>query len=525
MPTFDFIPKPVQMPDAVRGVADDSALRIQQQGRQAISQGVNQLASAYQNYTKEQDEADMVATRSAVLRVRADEEAELAGLSNKDDIKKVQEKYKTKYDGIIGGNEPLNGKPYFRNQSGKDAFNKGFMENFNTQRYTSGKKLETQLDRRDTHAKYMNGIKSVIDQPNWNTPQAHAETSAYVDSMIEAGIYTPEEGKAFKEISHTNLDIERANKMFAGIETTDYNEGELEEFANMYKDQVNGLKYIDEKQKADYIKKADQLVKNRKASEKVRQNEIKATQRKLELDYDGKMTEQILRGNVPLSEAIDDDQLSQNYRNTLLKQYNEQKSKTAENELQAQQSLLSQNSKMVIDRAVYNYDPANDRLNNYKQRSALQIAVIEHPSLSAQEKSNYQKILMEGLPMDEQSQMELKSMDEQLTNELGIGVTLDKEGKLSKLLQSRGFEPEMREIEWARDKPTGDVVKDGLNTNKRMKIYTTKMGRVRELFKRGKVDEARLAFTETITALQKFDNDVAYFDAMRQEQFVRTGTK
>lgn len=529
MPQFDLVSRPVKMPNAVGGRADDSALRIQQQGRQALSEGVNKLAVGYNDMIKEQDSADMVASRSAVLRLKADEDAELSGISNPAKIKEIQEKYKTKYDDIIGGNEPLNDKPYFRNQSGKDSFNKNFMQSFHTQRYAQGKKLESDLQRRDTHAKYMNGIKSIIDQPNWNAPSAHKETDEYVNKLIEGGYYTAEEGKEFREITHTNLDIERANKMFSDAEALQYdevNDGKMYQgVIDDYKKSVNDLDYLDQDQKNDYIKKADALFKQKKNATEVRKREIEADKKKAELDYDGKMTEQILRGQVPLSTAIDDPNLSQGYRNKLLEAYNKQTAEAKKQEFDQAKTLLSNRNKMIIERQVYNYDPANDRLNNYKQRTALQLAIIDNPALSAPEKANYQKILLEGLPLDESAKSELKSMEEQLTKELGTDVSLDKEGKLTKLQKLKGFEPETivthEGLAWDTKKLTGDVIKDGLNTNKRLEIYSNYMGRVRELMKRGKIDEARNVFSETMTALQKFDDDTKFYDEMRNN-FVTT---
>lgn len=532
MPTFDFTPQPVQMPNAVGNNMSSAPIQIREQARQNLSGAVDSLGASYQGMLKEQDDADMVATRSAVLRIKAQEDAELSSVANPADVKKIQESYKKQYDSIISGKEPLNGKPYFRNQSGKDKFNKGFMENFHTQRYVQGTQQTAELHKRDTKAKLINGIKSRIDQPNWNTQSAHDEIDEYVTKYIEASALTPEEGKAFRDVTHTDLDIERANKMFAGIEMLNYdgeNDGKLlQGEIDRYKESVSNLDYLDQDEKNAYTKKADALFKRQKAVADVTEREAKADKKLAELDINGKVALGIADGSIKLGDAIKMDGISDEYKISLYNQFNKQTAESKKLEMEKQKSEFYQGTKMDIERAVYNYDPADDRLNGYEQRNALQLSILEHPTMSAPEKANYQKILMEGLPLDDASKMELKGMEEALTNELGIGVKLDKAGSLSKLQKARGFEKETKEVEGkyygTNTVDTGDVIKDGLNSVKRMKIYTVKMGEVRELFKRGKIDEARVAYKETITALQKHDDDIAYYDSM-SESFVTRGRK
>ena len=119
-------------------------------------------------------------------------------------------------------------------------------------------------------------------------------------------------------------------------------------------------------------------------------------------------------------------------------------------------------------------------------------------------------------------------MEKQLSVELGIGEELDKAGGISALQKARGFEKEMvvthKGLAWDTKKPTGDILKDGLNSAKRGKLYSMHMGRVRELFKRGKVEEARSEFDKTVTALQKFDDDLKYYEESVQ-QYWNVGIK
>lgn len=536
MPTFDFTPQPVQMPNAVGNNMSSAPIQIREQARQNLSGAVDSLGESYQGMLKEQDDADMVATRSAVLRLKADEDAELASVANPADVKKIQESYKTKYDKIIGGKEPLNGKPYFRNQSGKDSFNKGFMDNFHTQRYVQGTQQTAELHKRDTKAKLINGIKSRIDQTNWNTQSAHDEIDEYVNKYIEASALTPEEGKAFRDVTRSDYDAERSNKMFAGIEMIPYDDDDvLKDAVSDFKFQVANLDHMDKEEKNAYYKKADALFKKQKAVADITVREAKADKKLAELDINGKVALGLADGSMKLGDAIKMDGISDEYKISLYNQFNKQtaeaKKQTAENFADfasKQGAWWSKREAQEIDHKVHNYDPAKDRLDGYKMRTSLQHNILANESLSASQKSYYQGILLNGLPLDEEAKLELQSMENDLTFELGIGVELDKKGMLSATDKQRGFKKEVIEGEgfFDGDTITGDVIKDGLNSAKRMEIYSSYMGRVRELFKRGKIDEARDLFKETKTALQKHDDDTTFYKKYSDNKaFVRQGLK
>lgn len=530
MPKFDLITKPVQMPNAVQIQESSAPIQIQQQSRNQLSGAVDALGGAYQGMLEEQDNADMANAYSAIDMLKTEEDIELSKTVNPADIKIIQEKYKTQYDNIIGGKEPLNNKPYFRNQSGKDSFNRNYMQKFNTQRYSQGRQREVELNRRDSEAKLTRAIKAVPTQEGWDTPLANKKIDEYIGQMEANGMLTREQAITKRQESYIDLDVERSNRMFANIEMAEYKDDgtELQKLVDNFKFKVANLDNLEKDEKNAYYKKADALFKRQKAVADVTKREAKADKKLAELDINGKVALGIADGSIKLGDAIKMDGISDEYKISLYNQFNKKTAETKKIEMEKQKSEFYQGTKMDIERAVYNYDPADDRLNGYEERNALQLSILEHPTMSAPEKANYQKILMEGLPLDDASKMELKGMEEALTNELGIGVKLDKAGSLSKLQKARGFEKETKEVEGkyygTNTVDTGDVIKDGLNSVKRMKIYTVKMGEVRELFKRGKIDEARVAYKETITALQKHDDDIAYYDSM-SESFVTRGRK
>ncbi len=508
MPTFNLVTKPVNMPNAVEGHADNTALNIQQQSRNQLSQQVDNFAGAYKGMIIEQDEADMVASRSAILRLQADEDNELSNLSNPADIAKVQERYKKSYDDVIGGKEPLNGKPYFRNQSGKDAFNQGFMNEFNTRRAISGKKLENDLQRRDTHAKYMNGIKSIIDQPNWNTPNAHEETGAYVNKLIEGGYYTAEEGAEFRKVAHTNLDIERSNKMFANMESVPF-EGEgkgYEKLVNDYKEDVNNLKHLDQEEKNAYIKKADQLFKQKKTGAKLAKTEAENTQKKTTAKYDATVSYQVATGAISASKAHKDPNLSMKTREALAKQAKQEKS-VMDDVFQSTLSLFKQND---IEALVYNYAEADDADGSKMERLQLSIAELDAPSAL---KSNYLDILVNGRGLSKADEMELDQMDQQLKFTLGMDLKIDSKGTLITQGQ-KGFK-----------NANGMIMKEQLNQFDRLKIYNKVYGTMYNTMKRGKAPDARKAFREVIQEIEKEENDKIFYDAYIGEDFITTGAK
>jgi hypothetical protein len=492
MPQFDFISKPVSIPGAVGRKVNDTALRIHQQGMQSLNEGVRGLASAYGNMIDDQDDADMVASRSAVLRIKADEDAELSGISNPAKIKEIQERYKTKYDNIIGGNEPLNEKPYFRNQSGKDKFNKGFMQNFHAQRYAQGKDIEVKLNRRDTHAKYMNGIKSVIEQPNWNTPEAHQEVNNLVNGLVEKGFYTGEEAVDFRKKSHTNLDIERANKMFANSEALPF-EGQGVGFKHnidQYKEYVNGLKYLDQKQKNDYIKKADQLFKSKKSGAELERKDLEA---KKKLKYEEESTKlfyQVESGQISASQAHKIEWLSYEDRTKLVKMSNERSEDLSE-EINNIGSQLKINN---IEKDVNDYKRTDDYDGSMKAN--LRARIIDSP-MESHQRSHYLKQLDEGISLSSEANAELDSMKQEL--------------KFIASIDTDAYKKAIKD---------GDIdMVDELDQYQRLRVYNKAVARITDLFKDGKPQEASKLFREIKADMEKTDNDLIFFN-----KFINTFT-
>ena len=504
MPTFDFTPQPVQMPNAVGNNMSSAPIQIREQARQNLSGAVDSLGESYQGMLKEQDDADMVATRSAVLRLKAQEDAELSSVANPADVKKIQESYKKQYDSIIGGKEPLNGKPYFRNQSGKDSFNKGFMENFHTQRYVQGTQQTAELHKRDTKAKYMNGIKSIIDQPNWNTPQAHAETDEYVNKYIEASALTPEEGKAFRDVTHTNLDIERSNKMFADIEMIPYEgEGEgLKKIIDGYKSQVSNLNHLEQDEKNAYLKKADALFKNKKAINVAQKKEAKLAQEKVQNEYGFKKMVELVEGNATHSQLLEDPNIPMSYKKQALTGY--AKKIEGDNEIEAQARAMK--AEGTTRTAVLSYNESKD--DSGKTKFKL-IANINRNISDANERSQLVSYLKDGFGMSPQQKINYDVNQQRLSDVLGLDVSYDKSGKL---VDPREIEPDEME--------GGKLVIDGLDQYERSKANGVILNNYSNLIKLGKVKEAEDYINTEVQKIEKTNNDRIFYDSLMSKSLV-----
>ncbi len=416
MPQFDLAPKSVQQVNVVGQRDDNTALQIKQQGMQFVEQGVKDVVGVTRDKFKEMDEADMASARSAMLRIQTDENQELASTSNPADIKKIQDKYNKKYELILDGNEPLNGKPYFRNQSGKNAFKKGYVNKFNEARYIGGEKQAFELERRDTHAKYVNGIKSIIDQPEWNTPQAHEEINAYTNKLIEGGFYTAEEGKQFRADRHSDLDAERANKLFAQMESLGYDNGALDQIASDYKERINELDYLDQDDKNAYIKKADDLLNNKKKVEKARQTQIENEQKRVGYELSFKHRMNIANNNGTYADFMDDQRIPYSIRSQYIPKYNEERN-----------AVVSQKFSTATANAVYAYDPSKDPTREMREKLANQV----NANVSdANQRSRLMNYLDNQYGLDDANKLDMKSKFEHLDRALGSDVTVDKDGDI-----------------------------------------------------------------------------------------------
>jgi len=153
------------------GAAEAITARANAQLVQGITSAGNKLQGSYQNHLKAQDESDMVKTRAAFLRMQKDEDHAMQQTADPAEIKKINEAYKQKYESITSGNDTF-GRPRFRNNSGKESFKREFSDNFHLRRDLSAKDKGFQLDRRNTRAGFLNGIKSARDSNYYDQPSA-----------------------------------------------------------------------------------------------------------------------------------------------------------------------------------------------------------------------------------------------------------------------------------------------------------------------------------------------------------------
>lgn len=429
MPTFDFTPQPVQMPNAVGNNMSSAPIQIREQARQNLSGAVDSLGASYQGMLKEQDDADMVATRSAVLRIKAQEDAELSSVANPADVKKIQESYKKQYDSIISGKEPLNGKPYFRNQSGKDKFNKGFMENFHTQRYVQGTQQTAELHKRDTKAKLINGIKSRIDQPNWNTQSAHDEIDEYVTKMYMAGDMTEQETINYRKDAHSDYDAERANKLFAWTESLPYGEDgeELKYSIDEYKKQVNTFDNLTQEEKNDYTSKADALFRQKKAVDVAEKKEFRVAQERAKNEYGFDKYRDFIEGKIPRSAILNDKNIPMTYRGKVLTQYASDIKDNKEAFTELNTRKIEMQNESGVRTMVMAYNPTFD--DNRKKRFEL-ISLIDKHVTDTSEQKQLTKFLTDGYGMDDQQRMRYDLHQKSLSDSLGLDVEINKDGKL-----------------------------------------------------------------------------------------------
>ena len=309
---------------------NQQALATQERGRKALSSGITNAVSAGMSardkYIKDEDESDMIAARAAYLRMRKAEDQAIASTSNPAEVKKISEDYDRKYNEIMSGNDPAFDRPYFRNQSGKDAFTKHFTEGFNLKRGLSASDTIFSLNRRNSHANIMNGIKSIPDSDYYDQPQAEDETSEYVQKLVEGGHLTEAEGADKNRIALVNLDLERSGRKLSELSPEpmlDFDgsgaKNPLPNQVDQYKEYVDSLSHLDEGQKKQFKAKADSILKTSiaatKAATKERDDQIKRDQ----YTKENGLLLKIATGEKPLSHAVVEPGISPEFRRGLIK--------------------------------------------------------------------------------------------------------------------------------------------------------------------------------------------------------------
>jgi len=289
-----------------QAITGRAASRLTQQ----VGAAGQKLYTSYENHLKAQDEADMVKTRAAYLRMQKEENHAMQQTADPAEIQKINGEYKKKYDSLTSGNDSF-GRPRFRNDSGKESFKKEFTDNFHLRRDLSAKEQGFQLDRRNTRAGFINGIKSIPESDYYDKPMAERETVEYVDKLVEHGYLTENEGAEKKHIYTRNLDIERAGRKLSEISAepiADFNGTGVMNPVGMHveqtKEYINNLENITDEQKKVFTKKADSILSNAqnatKAATKEREIQIKKDKRPLyEIFHDPKISPKFREKHLP----------------------------------------------------------------------------------------------------------------------------------------------------------------------------------------------------------------------------------
>ncbi len=526
MPRFDLAPKAVQQVNVVGQRDDSTALQIKQQGMQFVEQGVRDVVGVTRDKFKEMDEADMVSARSAMLRIQSDEDKELLSTSNPADIKKIQEKYNKRYEKIIDGNEPLNDKPYFRNQSGKNAFKKGFVNQFNGSRYLQGEKQEFELQRRDTQVKYTNGIKSIIDQPDWNTPTAHRELEEIANKFFQDGFHTAEENVAYKKEQHQILDTERANKMFADMEAlpveTPNSQDELKinkeiysSENDKYKEYINSLNHLDQDQKNKYNKQSDALYSDRVKTASLQMKEAGNAVKRSSVDYDTDLEQKYYMGKIKASVIMKDPNASVELKRRMKSDASEEIKSLVDN-IPEKPSVNE-----GIQAEVNKYDRYNDP-DGSKQRKIME--AIAGSSMATSVKSHLTGIMKNGLPLNDAQKAKSDNAKRELTNVLGLDINYQ---NLSEMQLKYGkievFGIDPQRAEW--DKENSVMMFDALTEFQRNEAFNKIFIKYNYLLEKNRDDDADKFLQEAITDFRKKKDDNDAFNKLMSEDLYKVRGK
>jgi hypothetical protein len=500
------------------------ALSTQAQGQRNLSSGigaaVNTGIETYQKHIKTQDDSDMIAARAAYLRMQKEEDQAIASTSNPAEVKKIGEEYDRKYSDIMSGVDAFD-RPNFRNQSGKDEFTKHFTDNFNLKRGLSASDKIFALDRRNSHARIINGIKSIPESDYYDTAAAEIETMEYVKQEVKDGHLTEAEGAEKERISLANLDIERAGRKMSELDTepmTDFSgSGEknpLPEQVTLYKNYVDGLSHLDDGQKKQFKAKADSILKNvesaTKAATKERQIEIEKEQ----YAYENQAYLQVIEGKRKFNSLFTDQRISDEYKRGKLTKYASMREdynkiilkekKTAKDE----QKLIEADQKqsVTINRA-FRYTPNTDDIQGSdKARLTLEI-------LGTVKDTKMQTLLIKRLETGlDLSPAQTQTYDNH-TKDLSRILGLDKESfDVFKDIETSapwfGANPKKASI----DAKTGEKFVDGLNAFQRAEVMNKGLMQYQSLLTAGKDTEASEFIKKFKTDYEKSQDDTKLYN-------------
>lgn len=506
---------------SARRMSDTSA-RIEGDTGRRIGSAISGAAQQFNTYFKEQDESDMVATRQAVLRMQQEESEKLRSSSDPVEQNQISEKYGKMYNSLVSGNTPL-GKPYFRNKSGKDQFQRGFMQDFNTKRQISLKEMNYQTDRKNTFANLNNGIKSQYTGDMYDQSSAEVETREYIGKKVEYGFLTEAEGVAETATALTNLDMERANRKLVGINTEpmiDDGSGRPNPITQQvadYKEYVNGLSHLDDGQKKLYGQKADGLLKEASAATKIynaeRQKQIKDQQEAYEFEQLLGMAE----GTVDGSSFMRDKGISLKTRKANLKSYEASRKEEAKLKSDAtearEKAIIVNKQERDGQQIISNILSLETGVKDYGQKKRdLLMQLYNNQSIPDPVKTHYKNILNNGHDVPPDSLGDRKARMDDLRRVLALDddskkffkdkVTSDTKGRWTK------FDKERLVI----DEVTGEEFFDGVSTIERLQMFNSVFKQYDALLRDGKVVEARDLYNSTKIDLEAKDNDRVFFD-------------
>lgn len=375
------------MPDAPQRQESLESYRINQQALATQARGDQNLAAGIggaiqsglqfnQKYIDAQDEADMVATRAAFLRMQKEEQQAISSTSNPEEVKRISGDYDRRYNEIMSGRDPAFDRPYFRNQTGKDAFQKNFVENFNLKRGLSAQDTAFSLDRRNTHAGFMNGIKSIPESNYYDQPAAEIETTEYISKLVEHGFITENEGADKNRIALANLDTERAARKMLDLSpepVLDFNgsgaKNPLPNQVDQYKEYVDSLGHLDDHQKANFKSKADSILKTSIASTKAATKERNDEMKRVQYSKENGLLLKLATGEETLSRAVVDPAISPEFRRGLIKELGV--------DLQKKRKAFDAKVKTAADLEVMKADKIEA---NFLTRAALTFNVNDDPT-------------------------------------------------------------------------------------------------------------------------------------------------
>ena len=497
------------------------ALSTQAQGQRNLSSGigaaVNTGIETYQKHIKTQDDSDMIAARAAYLRMRKEEDQAIASTSNPAEVKKIGEEYDRKYSDIMSGVDAFD-RPNFRNQSGKDEFTKHFTDDFNLKRGLSASDKMFALDRRNSHANIMNGIKSVPESDYYDRPQAEVETSEYIQKLVDGGFLTEAEASDKNRIALVNLDIERAGRKITDLDTEpmmDFDgsgaKNPLPNQVDQYKKYVDSLSHLDEQQKIKFKAKADSILKNvesaTKAATKERQIEIEKEQ----YAYENQAYLQVIEGKRKFNSLFTDQRISDEYKRGKLTKYASMREdynkiilkekKTAKDE----QKLIEADQKQSVTiNKAFRYTPNTDDVQGTKK------AKLTLEILGTVKDTKMQTLLIKRLETGlDLSPAQTQTYDNH-TKDLSRILGLDKESfDVFKAIDLPGIGTGDKA---SIDAKTGEKFVDGLNAFQRAEVMNKGLMQYQSLLTAGKDTEANEFIKKYKTTYEKSQDDTKLYN-------------